>query len=246
MPRIIISGRKPVLEALSAGILIERIYLLRGVHGGSVDAIRQLARSKNVLITESENAAFEKVSRGSNAQGVVALVGEKEYLEIEELLSIPAKKNEKAFFVVFDEIEDPHNLGALIRTAVCFGAHGGIVPKHHTSPINETVAKASAGASARFPISKVTNIVSAVEELKEQGIWVVGTDAASTQRFTEVDYSLPVAVVMGNEGKGIRRLVKEKCDFVVSIPMSGAFESLNVSVAGGLIMHEVFRERKVG
>ncbi|HTX18499.1 MAG TPA: 23S rRNA (guanosine(2251)-2'-O)-methyltransferase RlmB [Bacteroidota bacterium] len=239
----IIGGRKPVLEALNSGVLIERIYLLRGVHGGSVDAIRQLARSKNVLVTEAEKASFDKLSHGTNSQGVVALVGEKEYIEIDDLLAIPSGKNEKAFFLVFDEIEDPHNLGALIRTAVCFGAHGGIIPKHHASPVNETVSKASAGASARFPLAKVTNIVAAVEELKKHGIWVVGTDAESTKNFTDIDYTLPVAIVMGNEGKGIRRLVKEKCDFVVSIPMSGAFESLNVSVAGGLIMHEVYRKR---
>ena len=239
----IIVGRKPVIEALNAGTLIEKIYLLRGVHGDPIDAIRQLARQKNILCAESERPAFEKLSRDANAQGVLAIVGIKEYTDIDELLSISTSKGEKAFLLIFDEIEDPHNLGALIRTAVCLGAHGGIVPKHHASPVNETVAKTSAGASALFPIAKVTNIVATIQELKERGVWIVGTDAESSKSFTEVDYTMPIAIVVGNEGKGIRRLVKEKCDFVVSIPMMRSFDSLNVSVAGGLMMYEVFRKR---
>jgi 23S rRNA (guanosine2251-2'-O)-methyltransferase len=239
----IIVGRKPVIEALNAGALIEKIYLLRGVHGDPIDAIRQLARQKNILCAESERPAFEKFSRDANTQGVLAIVGIKEYTDIDELLSISASKGEKAFLLIFDEIEDPHNLGALIRTAVCLGAHGGIVPKHHASPVNETVAKTSAGASALFPIAKVTNIVATIQDLKERGVWIVGTDAESPKSFTEVDYTMPIAIVVGNEGKGIRRLVKEKCDFVVSIPMTRSFDSLNVSVAGGLMMYEVFRKR---
>jgi len=239
----IIVGRKPVIEALNAGTLIEKIYLLRGVHGDPIDAIRQLARQKNILCAESERPAFEKLSRDANTQGVLAIVGIKEYTDIDELLSISTSKGEKAFLLIFDEIEDPHNLGALIRTAVCLGAHGGIVPKHHASPVNETVAKTSAGASALFPIAKVTNIVATIQELKERGVWIVGTDAESSKSFTEVDYTMPIAIVVGNEGKGIRRLVKEKCDFVVSIPMMRSFDSLNVSVAGGLMMYEVFRKR---
>ena len=239
----LIIGRKPVIEALNAGVLIEKIVLLRGVHGEPIDSIRQLARGKNILCTEAERPAFEKFSRDVNTQGVVAIVGIKEYTDVEELVAVASSKGEKAFLLIFDEIEDPHNLGALIRSAVCLGAHGGIVPKHHASPVNETVAKTSAGASALFPIAKVTNIVAAIEQLKKLGVWIVGTDAESPARFTDVDYTMPIAVVLGNEGKGIRRLVKEKCDFVVSIPMARSFDSLNVSVAGGLMMYEVFRKR---
>ena len=241
----VITGRKPVIEALNAGTPVEKIYILRGTHGEPIDTIKRLARQKNILCSEADKHVIEKFSRDTNSQGVVAIVGTKEYIDVDEILSIATTKNEKAFILLFDEIEDPHNLGALIRTAVCLGAHGGIIPKHNAAPVNETVAKTSAGASAHFPIAKVTNIAATIEELKEKGIWIVGADADAQRNFTDVDYSMPVALVIGNEGKGIRRLVKEKCDFLVKIPMTGAFDSLNASVAGALIMYEVFRKRTV-
>jgi 23S rRNA (guanosine2251-2'-O)-methyltransferase len=241
----IIAGRKPVIEALNAGTPVEKIYILRGTHGEPIDTIKRLARQKNILCSEADKHVIEKFSRDTNSQGVVAIVGTKEYIDVDEILSIATTKNEKAFILLFDEIEDPHNLGALIRTAVCLGAHGGIIPKHNAAPVNETVAKTSAGASAHFPIAKVTNIAATIEELKEKGIWIVGADADAQRNFTDVDYSMPVALVIGNEGKGIRRLVKEKCDFLVKIPMTGSFDSLNASVAGALIMYEVFRKRTV-
>ncbi len=239
----IIAGRKPVIEALNAGTPVEKIYILRGTHGDPIDAIRQIARQKNILCADVEKRVIEKFSRETAAQGVVAIVGTKEYAGIDEILSAASSKNESAFILLFDEIEDPHNLGALIRTAVCLGAHGGIIPKHNAAPVNETVAKTSAGASAHFPIAKVTNIAATIEELKEKGIWVVGTDAGAEKSFSEIDYAMPIALVIGNEGKGIRRLVKEKCDFLVKIPMAGSFDSLNASVAGALVMYEVFRKR---
>lgn len=239
----IIAGRKPVIEALNAGTPVEKIYILRGAHGEPVDTIRQLARQKNILCTEADKHLIEKLSRDTNAQGVVAVIGTKEYADVDAILAIATSKNEKPFLLLFDEIEDPHNLGALIRTAVCLGAHGGIIPKHNAAPVNATVAKTSAGASAHFPIAKVTNIVAAIEELKEKGVWIVGSDAHAEKRFTEVDFTLPIALVIGNEGKGIRRLVKEYCDFLVKIPMAGSFDSLNASVAGALVMYEVFRKR---
>jgi 23S rRNA (guanosine2251-2'-O)-methyltransferase len=239
----IIAGRKPVIEALNAGTPVEKIYILRGTHGEPIDAIRQLARQKNIVCSEVDKHLIDKFSRDTSSQGVVAIIGTKEYIDIDEILSIASTKNEKAFILLFDEIEDPHNLGALIRTAVCLGAHGGIIPKHNAAPVNETVAKTSAGASAHFPIAKVTNIATTIEELKEKGIWVVGTDAGAEKKFTEIDYSMPIALVIGNEGKGIRRLVREKCDFLVRIPMAGSFDSLNASVAGALVMYEVFRKR---
>lgn len=239
----IIAGRKPVMEALNAGTPVEKIYILRGAHGETLDTIRQLARQKNILCADAEKHLIEKLSRDTNTQGVVAVIGTKEYADVDEILAIAASKNEKPFLLLFDEIEDPHNLGALIRTAVCLGAHGGIIPKHNAAPINATVAKTSAGASSHFPIAKVTNIVAAIEELKEKGVWIVGSDAHAEKQFTEVDYRLPIALVIGNEGKGIRRLVKEYCDFLVKIPMAGSFDSLNASVAGALVMYEVFRKR---
>lgn len=239
----IIAGRKPVIEALNAGTPVEKIYILRGAHGEPLDTIRQLARQKNILCTDADKHLIEKLSRDTNTQGVVAVIGSKEYADVDEILAVAASKNEKPFLLLFDEIEDPHNLGALIRTAVCLGAHGGIIPKHNAAPVNATVAKTSAGASAHFPIAKVTNMVAAIEELKEKGVWIIGSDAHAEKRFTEVDYTLPIALVIGNEGKGIRRLVKEYCDFLVKIPMAGSFDSLNASVAGALVMYEVFRKR---
>ena len=239
----IIAGRKPVIEALNAGADIEQIYILRGTHGEPLDAIRERARHKKIPCTDAEKQLIEKLAPGTNTQGVVAVVTSKEYADLDELLAIAVSKNEKPFLLLFDEIEDPHNLGALIRTAVCLGAHGGIIPKHNAAPVNTTVAKTSAGASAHFPIAKVTNIVAAIEELKEKGVWIVGSDAHADKPFTEIDYTLPIALVIGNEGKGIRRLVKESCDFLVKIPMSGSFDSLNASVAGALVMYEVFRKR---
>jgi 23S rRNA (guanosine2251-2'-O)-methyltransferase len=239
----IIAGRKPVIEALNAGTPVEKIFILRGAHGEPLNMIRQLARQKNIPCTDADKHLIDTFSSDAKTQGVVAIVGTKEYADVDEILAIASSKNEKPFLLLFDAIEDPHNLGALIRTAVCVGAHGGIIPKHNAAPVNETVAKTSAGASAHFPIAKVTNLVAAIEELKEKGVWIIGTDSKAEKGFSEIDYTLPVALVIGNEGKGIRRLVKEKCDFLVKIPMAGTFDSLNASVAGALVMYEVFRKR---
>ncbi len=238
-----IAGRRPVLEALKSGALVERVYLARGGHGDILHEIRQAARERNVLCTDVDKRFLEKLAGRTNSQGVVAIVGTKSYTDIDGLLGEASRRNEKPFFLVFDEIEDPHNLGALIRTAVCVGAHGGILPKHGSAPINETVAKTSAGASSRFPVAKVTNIVSALGELKEHGVWIVGTDAEAGRTPAQVDLTMPVAIVIGNEGRGIRRLVKESCDHLVRIPMAPGFDSFNASVAGALIMYEVFRAR---
>jgi 23S rRNA (guanosine2251-2'-O)-methyltransferase len=239
----IIAGRKPVIEALNAGTPVEKIFILRGAHGEPLNIIRQLARQKNILCTDADKHLINKLTSDANTQGVVAIIGTKEYADVDEILAVASAKNEKPFLLLFDAIEDPHNLGALIRTAVCVGAHGGIIPKHSAAPVNETVAKTSAGASAHFPIAKVTNIVATIEELKGKGVWIIGTDSSAEKGFSEIDYTLPVALVIGNEGKGIRRLVKEKCDFLVKIPMAGTFDSLNASVAGALVMYEVFRKR---
>ena len=241
----VIAGRKPVIEALNAGTLIEKIYILRGTHGEPVDTIRRLARQMNIPCTETDRQVIDKLSRDTNTQGVVAITGTKEYSEVDDLLAVAAAKNEKPFLLIFDEIEDPHNLGALIRTAVCVGAHGGIIPKHNAAPVNETVAKTSAGASSLFPVAKATNIVSTIGDLKKQGVWIVGTDSTGEKTFRDIDYTMAIAIVIGNEGKGMRRLVREQCDFLVRIPMAGTFDSLNASVAGALVMYEVFRKRKL-
>jgi 23S rRNA (guanosine2251-2'-O)-methyltransferase len=245
MPEFI-AGRNPVAEALRSGTLIEKIYILKGSHGTPIDSIRDLARGRNIPCVDVAHESIAKFDLRVPTQGVVASIGTKEYCEIPDILQKAADAEQKPFIIVFDEIEDPHNLGALIRTAVCAGAHGGIVPKHHAVAVTETVARTSAGASAHFPMAKVTNIVAAIEELKEAGVWIVGTDAQAPKVFMDLDFSIPVAIVVGNEGKGIRRLVKEHCDFLARIPMAGSFNSLNASVAGALVMYEVLHQRTRG
>jgi 23S rRNA (guanosine2251-2'-O)-methyltransferase len=239
----VIVGRHPVIEALRSGILIEKILISKTTHGEALHTIRQLARERNILCTDVQAEKLSKYTDSQTTQGIVAVVGEKAYCEVDDILAIAESKMEKPFILIFDEIEDPHNLGALIRSAVCTGAHGGIIPKHNAASVNETVAKTSAGASAHFPIAKVTNIAQTIDELKELGVWIVGTDIAAKQTFMQVDYAMPVAIVVGNEGRGMRRLVKEKCDFLVSIPMKGSMDSFNASVAGALMMYEVLRKR---
>lgn len=239
----LISGRKPVLEALKSNTPIDKLMITQNSHGEIIDEILKIARQKNIPFKFSTADQISKTAQHQNTQGIVAFVGTKEFSDVSELFSVAKTKNEKPFFVIFDEIEDVHNLGALIRTAVCTGAHGGIIPKHHNAPVNETVIKTSAGASLQFPMARVTNVAQTIDELKENGVWIVGTEMTAQKNFTEVDYSVPVALVIGNEGKGIRRLVKDKCDFLVRIPMKGDFESLNASVAGAIVMYEVLRKR---
>jgi 23S rRNA (guanosine2251-2'-O)-methyltransferase len=239
----IIIGRKPVQEALASNAPIDRLMISSNAHGEVIDEIVKLARRRNIPFKFLPADQIAKTARDQNTQGVIAFAGTKEFSDIADLLAAAKAKNEKPFFLIFDEIEDVHNLGALIRTAVCVGAHGGIVPKHHNAPVNETVIKTSAGASLQFPMARVTNIANTIEELKENGVWIVGTEMNAEQSFTEIDYTVPVAIVVGNEGKGIRRLVRDKCDFLVRIPMKGTFDSLNASVAGALVLFEVMRKR---
>lgn len=239
----IIVGRKPVLDALTSNIPVDKLMISANAHGDVIDEIVRRAKQKNIPFKFLPAHEIAKTARDQNTQGVVAFAGTKEFSDVIDLLDIARAKNEKPFLLIFDEIEDVHNLGALIRTAVCVGAHGGIVPKHHNAPVNETVIKTSAGASMQFPMARVTNIAQTIEELKQNGVWIVGTEMNAPQSFTEVDYTVPVAIVIGNEGKGIRRLVRDKCDFLVKIPMKGNFDSLNASVAGALVMYEVMRKR---
>ncbi|MFA6455424.1 MAG: 23S rRNA (guanosine(2251)-2'-O)-methyltransferase RlmB [Bacteroidota bacterium] len=239
----LITGRKPVLDALKANTPIDKLMIAQNSHGEVIDEILKIARQKNIPFKFSPSDQISRTAQNQNTQGVLAFVGTKEFSDVSQLFDIAKAKKEQPFFLIFDEIEDVHNLGALIRTAVCTGAHGGIIPKHHNAPVNDTVIKTSAGASLQFPMARVTNIAQTIDELKDQGVWIVGTEMTAQKNFTEVDYSVPVALVIGNEGKGMRRLVKEKCDFLVKIPMKGDFESLNASVAGAIVMYEVLRKR---
>lgn len=239
----IIVGRQPVLEALKSGTTIEKIIFLHGIKGSITEKIRHLARTHGVPVTEVDKRRFGELAKDTSSQGVVALVASREFVAIEDILEIARQKNELSFLMVLDEIEDPHNLGALIRTAECAGVHGVVIPKHHSATMGATVAKTSAGASLHMPIARVTNIAQTLEELKKQNVWIVGTDGSADRLYYDVDYKQSVAIVIGGEGKGIRRLVKEKCDFLVKIPMAGKIESLNASVAAGLVLYEVRRAR---
>ncbi|HCV41919.1 MAG TPA: 23S rRNA (guanosine(2251)-2'-O)-methyltransferase RlmB [Bacteroidetes bacterium] len=243
MGRIIV-GRQPVVEALRAGTQIEKILVLQGVHGRIVQEIRSLAQDKDVPVVEIGRQEFRESASDATTQGVIAVIAtQQQYVELEDLLSIPTGRNQRGFLLILDEIEDPHNLGALIRTAECAGVHGVIIPKHHSASVTSAVAKASAGAVEHMAIAEVTNVSNAIGRLKENGYWIVGLDAVGDKLYTGVDYKTPTALIVGSEGKGIRRLVKEHCDFLVKIPLHGKIESLNASVAGGLVMFEVAKQR---
>jgi 23S rRNA (guanosine2251-2'-O)-methyltransferase len=236
-------GKQPVLEALNSETAIEKIFVIHGNHSAALEKIRLLARRKGIPVVETNAERLREFSSDARTQGIVALTSTKAYVAVSELLAVAEKKQEQPLLLILDEIEDPHNLGALIRTAECAGVHGLIVPKHHSASINETVAKTSAGASAHMPVARVTNIAQTIDELKSSGVWIAGSDTAGNKAYYQIDYTVPLAIVIGNEGKGIRRLVKEKCDFLVNIPMYGKIGSLNASVSGALLMFEAAKAR---
>lgn len=240
----IIVGRNPVIEALRAGTVIEKILIVYGAGGGAIEKIRGLAKHHNAPCVEVTKRKFRELVSDATAQGVAAIVGEKAYVDVADLLAVSAERGEPPFLLVLDEIEDPQNLGALIRTAECAGVHGVIIAKHHAASISPAVVRSSAGATEYMSIAKVTNIAVCLEELKEKGLWIVGADVRGEKPFTEFDYSTPLALVIGSEGKGMRKLVKEKCDFLVNIPLFGKIASLNASVAGALLMYEAVRKRR--
>lgn len=239
----LIAGRQPVLEALRSDTPLEKIYILFGTHGGVIQTIQLLSKRRGVSVKEIDRQRFLEICPDVNAQGVVAIASTKTYVDVDTILKLAGDKGEAPFLLILDEIEDPHNLGALIRTGECAGIHGVIIPRHHSASLNETVIKSSAGASLHLPVAKVTNIATTIDELREHGVWVVGSDMTVTRTYDEHDYAGPLAIVIGNEGKGIRRLVKEKCDVLVKIPLYGKIESLNASVAGGVILFEAARKR---
>ncbi|MGD0037883.1 MAG: 23S rRNA (guanosine(2251)-2'-O)-methyltransferase RlmB [Bacteroidota bacterium] len=239
----LIIGRQPVLEALKSRQPIERILILHGTTGSHIDQAKQLARKLAIPVKETDKERFVELTGDTLTQGIIAIIDSYRYAEIEEILAVAKQKNEPPFILILDEIEDPHNLGALIRSAECAGMHGIVIPLHNAASINSTVSKTSAGAIAHIPIARVTNISQTLDELKKAGVWIVGTEIESDKPYYEHDYRGSLAIVIGNEGKGIRRLVKEKCDFLVRIPMHGKIESLNASVAGALVMFEAAKSR---
>lgn len=239
----IIIGRNPVIESLKSGKLIDSIYV-NSEAGGSISVICRMAREQGIVIKQVNEQKLNKMANGASHQGIIAMTACAEYVEIEDILEIAKEKNEPPFIIICDEIEDPHNLGAIIRTAEASGAHGVIIPKRRSASLNHTVYKTSAGAAAWVPVARVSNLSQAVDTLKENGVWIYGTDS-SGEDYRNVMFDGAVGLVIGSEGFGVSRLLKEKCDFLLRLPMVGKITSLNASVAGGIFMYEVLKSRLV-
>ncbi len=238
----IIAGRNPVAEAISSNRPIESILISKNNKSGSVVAIISKAKKKGITIKEVDSKKLDFMTGGATHQGIVAIAAVKEYQTVEDILNLAKERDESPFVIILDEIEDPHNLGAIIRTAECAGAHGVIIKKRHSAGLSYTVGKASAGAIEYVPVARVNNISAVIDELKEKNIWVYGADMNGTD-YTKCDFSGGCALVIGNEGKGISRLVKEKCDTIVSLPLKGKINSLNASVAAGILMYRISQDR---
>ncbi|GAB6168949.1 23S rRNA (guanosine(2251)-2'-O)-methyltransferase RlmB [Clostridium carnis] len=239
----IIIGRNAVMEVLKSDRTIECLYIAKGDMEGSIKAIINSAREKNLVLKEVDRKKLDGMSEGGNHQGVIAQVTPFKYCQVADIIRIAKEKNEDPFIVILDEIEDPHNLGSIIRTAELCGAHGIVIPKRRNVGITSTVYKCSVGAIEHMNIAKVTNINAVIEELKAEGIWVYGADIKGDEYSYQVNFNGPCAIVIGSEGRGISQLTLKKCDKLVKIPMVGKINSLNASVAGGIMMYEVLKGR---
>ena len=238
----IICGRNPVLEAVRSGREIDRLLVAHGASGGSVTAIIAKCKAKGVLIKEISPQKLDYYCGGANHQGVAVMLASQEYSTVDDIFALADKRQEKPFIIICDELEDPHNLGAVIRTAEATGVHGVIIPERRSASLNATVAKAACGALEYVPVARVTNIAATIEELKKRGVWVFGADMDG-EDYTKTVFDVPCAIVIGNEGKGIGTLTAKRCDGIVSLPMAGKINSLNASVAAGVLMYEVVRKR---
>lgn len=237
----LIVGRNPVMEALKSGKAIDTIYV-NSEAGGSIGAITRIAREKGIVIKNVSDQKLTQMCAGASHQGIIASGACAEYVSVEDILNISKKKGKAPFIIICDEIEDPHNLGAIIRTAEAAGADGIIIPKRRSASLNATVFKTSAGAASWLPVARVANLGAAVDELKKNGVWIYGTDA-SGEDYTKTSFTGAVGLVIGSEGFGIGRLIRDKCDFLVKLPMLGKITSLNASVAAGIFMYEAVRQR---
>ncbi|MCM3741066.1 23S rRNA (guanosine(2251)-2'-O)-methyltransferase RlmB [Oceanobacillus luteolus] len=242
MSEEIIIGKNPVMEALSSGRSVNKVFVSEHLNPSTVSKLKQRAKEAGTIVQKVPKSKLDSLSDG-NHQGIVAYVASYDYGTLDDLFDRAEQKGEDPFFIILDELEDPHNLGSILRTADATGVHGVIIPKRRSVGLTATVAKTAAGAIEHVPVVRVTNIANTIDELKEKNIWVVGTAGEATEDYRRLDGTLPIAVVIGNEGKGISRLVKKKCDWTVSIPMSGEVSSLNASVACSLLLYEVYRKR---
>lgn len=238
-----VEGRNAVLELLESQKDINKLFIESGEKHGSINKIIAKAKERKVIIIEKDKKQMKEMARTENYQGVIAIVPPFEYCDVEDIIEEAKSKNEDPFILILDGIEDPHNLGAIIRTAETAGVHGIIIPKRRAASVNSTVNKVSAGATEYMKIAKVNNITETIKTLKKNDIWVCGTDMNAKSYYYQENYKMPIAIVIGSEGFGISRLVKENCDFMVKIPMKGKITSLNASVSAGIIIYEVVKQR---
>ena len=238
-----IAGKNPVLEALRSGREINKLWIAEGVKKTGINELLDLARERGVLVQFVPKKKVDQLT-DANHQGIVASVAAYKYAELDDLFNAASAKNEDPFFLILDELEDPHNLGSIMRTADAIGVHGIIIPKRRAVGLTAVVAKASTGAIEHVPVVRVTNLAQTVDELKERGVWIAGTDAKGSSDYRNMDATLPLAIIIGSEGRGMSRLLKDKCDFLYHLPMIGHVNSLNASVAAALLMYEVYRKRQ--
>lgn len=238
-----IEGRNPVIESLKSGRDIEKIFIQEGNKSGSINKIKGLAKDKGIVIQYVNKNKLQSMSDTGSHQGVVALVASHNYKNLEDIFKLAKEREEEPFIIILDEIKDPHNLGSIMRTAECVGAHGIIIPKRRSVGLTATVAKTSAGAIEYMPVVKVSNIANTIDVLKDEGLWIYGADMEGEDNYYNNNLIGAIGLVIGSEGSGMSRLVKEKCDILVKIPMKGKVSSLNASVAGSIIMYDVLRQR---
>ncbi len=241
----LIEGRNAVIEALRAGEHIDKIYLQKGETDKTLGHIASKARAAGAVVVEADRRKLDAMSRTHAHQGVIALASVREYVSVESILKRAEEKGEAPLLVICDEISDPHNLGAIIRTAECAGAHGIIIPKRRSAGLTAVVAKTSAGAVAHMPVARVANLAALLKDLQKKGVWIFGTAANGTTALYDADLKGPAAIVIGSEGEGMTRLVTEGCDFLVSIPMKGKLNSLNASAAAAILLYEAVRQRSL-
>ncbi len=251
----LIIGRKPVLEALNSDEEISQVYILFGQEGGIIEAIRVAAKKKEIKVNQVPFEKFRQITQSKVAQGVAASKSSQKYYTLHEIIESAKIKHSKALslgeglgealplLLILDSIQDTHNVGAILRSADCSGVDGVIITKHNSAPINETVVKTSAGASEHVKIALINNLSQTIDELKQNGFWIVGSYLEGAKDYTKVDCKIPIALIVGNEEKGIRKLTADKCDYLVRIPMKGKIQSLNVSVATGILLFEILRQR---
>lgn len=242
LPEDMVAGRNAVMEALKGSRSVNKLMIANGSTEGSIKEIIAVAKEKGVNIQYGDRSKLDSIARGIRHQGVLAQVAPVQYAELEDILQVAKDRNEPPFIVLLDELEDPHNLGAILRTADAAGVHGVLIPKHRSCPLSATVAKTSAGAVEHVPVARVGNLVQTIKKLKQEGLWVSAADMDGKDYY-DTDLTGPLLLIIGSEGQGVGRLVKEQCDFVVRIPMVGRINSLNASVAGSILMYEAMKQR---